>query len=107
MHIYWCVSEKETNKVEKMQTETLRTRMKKPSEILLLDGGISTELEKSLATRSSGTSNDGNNGDNGDNDNDSGTCIHTSTAPVEFPDRNLWSSSLLLSHQGRLYIQSG
>lgn len=68
-----------------MQRETLRTRMRKPSEILLLDGGISTELEKSLAAR--GSSND--------------------AGAVEFPDRNLWSSSLLLSHQGRLDIQSG
>jgi len=96
------VGEKERNRLEKMQIETLRTRMKKPSKILLLDGGISTELEKSLAARGSGTSND----DDDDDDDDSGACIHTSTAPVKFPDRNLWSSSLLLSHKGRLDIQS-
>jgi homocysteine S-methyltransferase len=58
------------------------------SYILLLDGGVSTHLEELLRNQSMGS-----------------TAATTTT--TTFPHRVLWSSSLLLSEEGRQLIQQG
>lgn len=58
---------------------TLQSYLQTPSTILLLDGGTSTALENILQSKQ--------------------------PQPQNFPDRNLWSSSLLLSPTGQKDIQ--
>lgn len=62
-----------------MTDTLLKSILRNPSTILLLDGGTSTCLENILQAK---------------------------PEPQSFPDRNLWSSSLLLSASGRKDIQN-
>jgi S-methylmethionine-dependent homocysteine/selenocysteine methylase len=91
-----------TNKNDTESTTTTTTKVV-PPRILLLDGGVSTHLEEKIrqcrccnATTTTATNND----DNDDNN------IKEEVGDV-FRYRELWSSSLLLTEQGRQQIYEG